>query len=723
MAQTAPDERPLRAAWDTYSDTWVATDALGRRVATHDETGSPRPDRWVGIFYFLWHGAHVNGGPWDITRIRNIDPDAMQKTDSPLWGALGAPHHWGESIFGHYLGDDKWVLRKHAQMLADAGVDTLIFDTSNKVIYEENYTALFDTLMELRAEGNATPDVAFLTPFWDPASTVQQLYEVLYSKGLYKDLWFHWDGKPLILADPGLIGDGEGNPQSNASVVLELGHTLGQSFSVERPFDAVGGRFPTWEATDSAMTLTLYRDGPEGERVAARRFENVGDNAWLSIQQDEPLPAGTYYLEMSETEGEIGWWSHTGDVYAKGEAFADGASVPGDRTLRISIADPDHVGIRDFFTFRKPQPDYFLGPTGPDMWSWLEVYPQHIFHNSDGEREQMSVGVAQNAVEDPDAPPRGDKTGLRLGTLSEPGSLGRSYHDGQDTDDPEAVLYGHNFAEQWEHALQEDPRFMFITGWNEWFGGRFDEFMRVKQPVMFVDTFDQEHSRDVEPMKGGHGDNYYYQMVSYIRRFKGARPLPPASPPKTIDLAAGFEQWADVRPEYRDTIGDTAHRDHPGYNTVTRYRNGTGRNDLVLMKAARDEDNLYFYARTREPITPHTDPDWMVLFLDTDRDPGTGWEGYDIAINRRMQDDSTSVVEHTANGWNWQPRGTARFAVQGNELMVAVPQEMLGLPDGPIDIEHKWADNFGLEGDIDAFTVNGDSAPFGRFNYLYRTTD
>ena len=30
---------------------------------------------------------------------------------------------------------------------------------------------------------------------------------------------------------------------------------------------------------------------------------------------------------------------------------------------------------------------------------------------------------------------------------------------------------------------------------------------------MFVDQFDQEHSRDIEPMKGGHGDNYYYQMV------------------------------------------------------------------------------------------------------------------------------------------------------------------------------------------------------------------
>ena len=45
-------------------------------------------------------------------------------------------------------------MRWHAQMLADAGVDTLIFDTSNKVICEHYCTALFETLTEVRAEGN-----------------------------------------------------------------------------------------------------------------------------------------------------------------------------------------------------------------------------------------------------------------------------------------------------------------------------------------------------------------------------------------------------------------------------------------------------------------------------------------------------------------------------------------------------------------------------------------
>lgn len=118
-----------------------------------------------------------------------------------------------------------------------------------------------------------------------------------------------------------------------------------------------------------------------------------------------------------------------------------------------------------------------------------------------GEAEQMTVGVAQNAVEG------------RLGSLSEKGAHGRSFHDGIWDVRPNATWYGFNFMEQWSRALEIDPRFIFITGWNEWIAMRFDEFAGIKEPVMFVDQFNQENSRDVEPMRGGHWDTYYYQMV------------------------------------------------------------------------------------------------------------------------------------------------------------------------------------------------------------------
>jgi hypothetical protein len=73
---------------DTLPDTWVATDALGRKLPTAREVGPPRPHRTVGMFYFLWHGAHIQGGPYEVTRILSRDPEAMQKPDSPLWGPL-----------------------------------------------------------------------------------------------------------------------------------------------------------------------------------------------------------------------------------------------------------------------------------------------------------------------------------------------------------------------------------------------------------------------------------------------------------------------------------------------------------------------------------------------------------------------------------------------------------------------------------------------------------
>ncbi|MDA0818436.1 MAG: hypothetical protein O2946_12830, partial [Planctomycetota bacterium] len=87
---------------DTMPDTWAATDGLGRRLPGFAECGPPRKDRTVAIFYFLWLGPHANGGPFDISKILAEHPGAMNDRGNPLWGPLGSPHHWGESIFGYY---------------------------------------------------------------------------------------------------------------------------------------------------------------------------------------------------------------------------------------------------------------------------------------------------------------------------------------------------------------------------------------------------------------------------------------------------------------------------------------------------------------------------------------------------------------------------------------------------------------------------------------------
>ena len=553
------------AEWDTFPDTWDATDALGRALPSSEEVGPPREGKYVGIFYHLWHGAHGQAGPFNISEILEEHPEAIKDKDNPAWGPMHAFHHWDEPLFGYYVSDDAYVLRRHAQMLADAGVDVVIFDVTNQATYPKEYEALCKAFESVRAAGQQTPQIAFLTPFGDPEKVVKTLYDDLYKPGLHPDLWFQWDGKPLILADP------------------------------------------------------------------------------------EKVPEET----------------------------------------------------REFFTFRKPVPSYFTGPDGPNEWGWLEVYPQHTFQDADGTAEEVTVGVAQNAV------------GNRLAAFSEAGTRGRSFVEGEE-EQKIATGKGLNFAQQWKRALHLDPEFIFITGWNEWVAMRFTEFNGVSAPVVFVDMFTEEKSRDIEPMRGGHGDNYYYQMAANIRRFKGARPQPVASASTTIAIDGSFEDWANVGPEYRDAVADTAARDHPGWGDAGRYVNRTGRNDLTLMKVARDDENVYFYARTSDFLNLAPAPHWMMLFIDADGDAKTGWEGYDILVNRPLSPAQVAVVERCLGGWKWEQIGQAKCAPRGRELELALPRAVLGIEGKPVDLRFKWADNIVREGDAMQFWANGDAAPPGR---------
>jgi hypothetical protein len=717
-AESPADRAPAAGTWDTMSDTWVATDGLGRTLPTHEDVGPPRTDRFVGMFYFLWLGQHSTTGPHDISKILTAHPSAIEDGDHPAWGPREHFHHWGEPYLGYYLSDDSWVFRRHAEMLADAGVDAIFFDVTNNFTYPGPYRTLFDAFAEVRRDGGQTPQVAFLTPFWTPRNVVLELFEDLYKPGIHEDLWFRWDGKPLILADPDLFGMEPLGTDGSDPSRLETGHTQGQTFTTTEAFSRVGGRFPTWETTDAAVTVTLHRDGPGGEPLAQRRFEGVVDNNIVTLQLDTPAPPGTYYLEQSDPSGTIGWWTDPADVHGGGQAYLDGAPVPGDRATYVEYASGPIAEIKSFFTFRAPQPSYFVGPTKPDQWGWLEVAPPHVFRDAAGNAEQMTVGVGQNAVDG------------RLGAMSEPRAQGRSYHDGQLPVDDSRTPEGLNFQEQWDRALDVDPEFVFVTGWNEWVAMRFDSFAGVDAPVVFVDQFDWEHSRDIEPLRGGpaggfpegnhYQDAYYYQLVANIRRYKGVRPLPRASAPRSIQIDGFFDDWRTVGPEFRDHRGDTAHRDHPGWGTAGRYVNTSGRNDIVLAKVARDDRNVYFYARTREPITRFDGRNWMLLFLDLSGDPGTGWEGFDFVVNRRVKNSHRTFIEASEGGWSWREVAEISYAVEGRELELAIPRSVLGL-DGsaPLRIDFKWIDHLHDDGNILDVIENGDAAPSGRFRYRY----
>lgn len=673
------------------------------------------------MFYFLTFD-HTDQGPFDNTKILSAHPEALGDVHHPAWGPLGSSHYWGEPLFGYYTSDDEAVLRKHAEMLSNAGVDVVVFDNSNAVTYRRARDTLLRVWESIRREGGMTPKVAFLCPFGNPggigSSTLKALYEEVYAPGRDADLWFRWRGKPLVLADPGYAA-----PQAFAHVSaryparLEPGATLAQSFVADRPFLAAGGSFPTWATKGSGATLSLYADGRR--LTAQRKLTDMADNAPAFVESPQTLPPGRYTLELSQAVGTVGWWSDGGRIVSGGKAFERGEPVTGGRTLSLRYADGRESSllheaknedaakeartIRDFFTFRTPIAPYNLKTPPPNAWAWLQIAPQAAQRDASGAVEEVAVGVAQNY----------NGSANRTAPMSFPGSFGRSFHDGQQDTRPNAVRYGFNFEEQWRRAREIDPPFVFVTGWNEWTAGLYDDWAGFHAPpAIFVDEFDEERSRDIEPMRGGHGDDYYYQLVTNVRRYKGARALPPVTPrPITID--GRFDDWRWVGPEYRDAIGDPVHRDAEGVGHSGRYVDRSGRNDLVTTKVSFDAKTLYFYVRTREAITSRSGGDWMRLYLDTDGDPKNGWLGYDFALNG-APGVSTTDLARWSNG-RWRPVGRVRYAVRGGEMEIAVPRSMLGRVGSHVDF--KWADHCFARGDWTDFTLNGDAAPDDRFSY------
>ena len=545
---------------------WPATDSLLRSLPDPAEVPEPRPDRFVGIFYFLTHGRDIAVLPNDISKILPLDADILSKPDSPLWGPRG-PYYWGQPLYGYYDSRDPWVLRRHATLLADAGVDTVIFDTTNRLTYPHVYTEICRVWSQMLRQGGRVPRLCFMVNT-KAGETADEIYRDLYQPGLYSELWFRWQGKPLLICDP---------------------------------------------------------------------------------------------RQASEE-------------------------------------------VRQFFTLRKAHWPFSMENTH-NGWYWEATYPQPYSYDDDpAKAEQVNVSVAQNL----------HKTTGKPVNMSQRTARGRSFHDGQQSLAPGSAEQGHNFQEQWQRALELDPPFVMITGWNEWTASK---FRRPGQPVVFVDQFDQEFSRDIEPVKGLHGDNYYYQMVANIRRYKGAPPLPVASAPKTIRLDGGFEQWSDVGPDFTDHAFDNDHRDF-GRGEV-HYTNTSGRNDITLCKVARDAACVHFYAKTRQPLTPHTDPNWMWLLIDADQNPQTGWEGYDFLLNR-TPDGKGTWLEKNVGGWTWERVARVSLVVEGNELMLTVPRAVLGLPDGDAArFDFKWWDNSQKPGEIMDTYLSGDVAPDGRFNFRY----
>lgn len=554
---------------------YSAVDSLGRSTVTASES-----KKEVGVFYFLWSGEHGIYGPYDITKITQEHPDAI--TSAENWekygGGYGSFSFWGEPLFGYYLARDTWVIRKHCQMLTDAGVDFVVFDTTNAHIYKDRAIDFISVWYEYYTEGYSVPKIAFYTNT-ESGKTMNAVYDEIYNNPELKEkyprlseLWYRWNGRPMIIGD----------------------------------------------------------SGDAGLRSDVKSFFRIKANQWPTAARNE------------------------------------------------------------------------------DGFPWIEFKRLHRFgsyyKNSFKDKSIMCVSCAQHC----------DTGSFSSTALYGNGNdHGRSWHKGAKDTGENAVLYGYNFAEQWEYAIKLNPDIIFVTGFNEWVAQRLQ--FKENEPIGFCDNCTPEYSRDFEPSAGVLGDNYYMQFVNYVAKFKRTTAKVPSGKNMTVDIDGPFDQWNDGRitAVYKDYCGDTADRDCQGFGNVY-YTDASGRNDIITSKVVQDKDNVYFYVDTAENLTPADGGNWMTLFINVS---GKN-EGYEYVINRTAPENGKTSVEKIDKGNNFAEISQACIRYEGNRLMLKVCKADLGIK-GSASFSFKWADGYRDASDVYSFYTTGDSAPYGRLNYRF----
>ena len=379
---------------------------------------------------------------------------------------------------------------------------------------------------------------------------------------------------------------------------------------------------------------------------------------------------------------------------------------------------PDEV--RAFFTWRAPT---WGDPKTPECWAW-EGNPPKMATDLDGNPEQMAISVCANKCDlDSEDPMYGDNmSDGHWGALVH----GRSWHNGAKDERENATHYGFHIGEQMEFALKEDPPVVFVCQWNEWLV----PFLTTQttgaprynyrgHDICFRDEFNEEYSRDIEPMKGGYKDAYYMQLISFVRRFKGMEAPIVDTVLSTIKNIDRFTEWDTAGIAYRKYIGGCKPRDHRAYDAIGKYTNYTGRNEFHISKVASDDQYIYFYAECVNKITAANGDNWMNLYIRNPKLTGPSWEGYHFIINRSRSSKLTAVERCAKNGeYSWDGIGEVEYSVQNNKINVKIPKMLLGISSEDFSIEFKWSDNM-QDRDVMDFYVNGDCAPMGRLNYTY----
>jgi hypothetical protein len=569
----------------------AGTDDLGRSLPTYEQTGNARPDRYVGLFYWQWHGPLRAAGEYNMTEFLASHPKFMDFAAYPPGGPKNPEFYWAEPLFGYYLSTDPWVIRKHLALFADAGVDFLFMDYTNSSVYDTELKNFLNVAEDLKSKGMPVPRLTFFLNH-EPEKKVESMYVNWYKPHQHEDMWFRWAGKPLMMC---------------------------------------------------------------------------------------PMPADPSKLK--------------------------------DPTLLSEI--------QNYFTWRPTWANSKADNT-PGMWRFVADYDAKPATRPDGSVEQVIVNKSTGGP---------IWNSLKEGGVS---AVKNVEHTAADYDSKWCLpdmAQGIFFQNAWNHAMQIAPPIVLVTGWNEWRAAVWDTpgvvmlgRTTVKGQGHIVDEFNMQFNRDLEPMKGGYGDDYYCQFVENMRLYKGMLPPQRVSDPISLSMddALSAKQWSKVSPVYKAWKGNIANRDWDGTVKGSHYENHSARNDIVQAQVARNAQTVYFRVSTAADLSPATDPNWMMLFIKTNQNSKSGWNGFDLLINRTRKNGTVSLERHTGDGWNWEKITDVPAKWAGKDLVISVPRKYLtSAAQTSLDIEFKWADNLPENPDVMDFYSAGDTAPDGRFTYRF----
>ena len=175
-----------------------------------------------------------------------------------------------------------------------------------------------------------------------------------------------------------------------------------------------------------------------------------------------------------------------------------------------------------------------------------------------------------------------------------------------------------------------------------------------------------------------------------------------------------------VQPEYRDTDRRPRSSGPSRLGQDLHYVNTTGATTSWPRRSASTHTAVSSMFGPQDKLTSPAEPNWMLLFIDADQNPKTGWLGYDLVANRQVPRlVRTTVVERNIGGrYDWGSPVELPFRVAGQRAGARDPPRgrsasprcrPRSTSNGPTTLQQT--------GDWSDFTLNGDAAPNDRYNF------